>query len=111
MKRIIIFRPMLWLALLGCLLVALSGSCAKQGGEVNQGGEAKQGDEVKQAGAAIRQHAARSNPAFRTGRLRFSGTLGEVGGGGDVCICIQVCNSKGENCTACSCSPASCGTC
>jgi hypothetical protein len=85
------------LSLLGSVLVALAGGCGQQG------------DEVKQAGNAIRQFAAKQNPALRVGQNRFSGTLNATDG--DVCACMQVCDSHGQNCTACSCSPAGCGSC
>jgi hypothetical protein len=45
-------------------------------------------------------------PAFGFRRTRFFGAVD-----GDGCACLTVCNSKGENCTPCSCSPPNCGTC
>jgi hypothetical protein len=98
MKRFCLVTSLFRVGLLGVALVVLNGSCTQRG------------DELQQAGGAIRQHAARNNPAFRTERIRFSGTIDAVDSDG-TCACIKVCNSKGENCTGCSCSPASCGTC
>ncbi len=68
------------------------------------------GDEIHQTGVALKSFAERSSPAFRNQRLKVFGNI-EGGGLSEVCACIKVCNSQGQNCTACSCSPASCGTC
>lgn len=97
MKRFFTVTQLRRVSLLGIVLIAVSG-CGREG------------DEVKQAGDSIRQHAAKQNPAFGAGRIRFSGTIDGAGSAG-VCGCLKVCDSKGENCTACSCSPAGCGTC
>jgi len=98
MKRFLTFTPLLRVSLLGVILITLSGGCSREG------------DEVKQAGDAIRQHVAKQNPTFGAGRIRFSGTIDGAASDG-VCACIQVCDSKGQNCTTCSCSPANCGKC
>jgi hypothetical protein len=59
-------------------------------------------------GPAIREIAVRAEPRLRGQNLRFTGTVLEAGDG---CACIKVCNSVGENCTPCVCSPANCGSC
>jgi hypothetical protein len=70
---------------------------------------ANDGDEIKKATEIIKEYAMKANPALRGQKLRVSmdidGTVNEV------CACIQVCDSKGQNCTACSCSPKNCGSC
>lgn len=102
MKRSYYFKPMLRIGLLVLVFVSLSSKCPQQGDCSHQG------DEVNQAAELIRQHAIKQNPAFRNQRVQFRGTKD---GGDGVCACIQVCNSQGENCTACSCSPSGCGSC
>ena len=98
MKRFLTVTPLLRISLLGVVLVAMSAGCDRRG------------DELKQAGDAIRQHAAKQNPAFGAGRIRFSGAIdGTVSD--NLCMCVKVCDTKGENCTPCDCSPANCGTC
>jgi hypothetical protein len=95
MKLFIAVRPVLQVSLLGIVIVAMSVGCNREG------------EEVKQARDAIRQHAAKQNPSFGAGDIRFSGIID----GGDGCMCLKVCNSKGENCTPCVCDPANCGSC
>lgn len=97
MKTFFSARSRLHVCLLAVVLVVLYASCARQG------------DELTQVADGIRQHAAKQNPAFRAGRLRYVGTIDDANSDG-VCACIQVCDSKG-NCTSCVCSPANCGKC
>jgi hypothetical protein len=59
---------------------------------------------------------AKVGPALLTPRLRSfpGGIRSRLGGGGRVvesCVCFQVCDGNGENCTKCSCDPPGCGTC
>jgi hypothetical protein len=75
-------------------------------------------DDLQQAGRAIERQTAAQSPAqfsaLQQGQpTRFSGTLARRKGGGskDVCLCMQVCDSKGQNCTRCVCSPSNCGSC
>lgn len=96
MKRASI-RRFLQLGLLGVAVIVVSGSCAQQR------------DEVQQVQDAITQYAARQNVPYRNQRFRFSGVID--GAAGDGCACLKVCDSKGQNCTACVCSPANCGSC
>lgn len=98
MKRFLSSKPLLWGVLLVVALIAVNGSCSQQD------------DELTRAADLIRQHAAKQNPAFRHGRIRFSGILDDSGSDG-VCACIQVCDANGGNCTSCSCSPSGCGKC
>jgi hypothetical protein len=95
MKGVLSFGQLFRLSLMGVVLVTLLGGCERQG------------DEVKQAGDAIKQFAAKQN--LRAGRNRFSGIID--GAAGEVCACLKVCDANGQNCTACSCSPANCGSC
>ena len=71
--------------------------------------QTQKGDEVKQAADLIREYALKSNPALKGKKLRVSMTID--GGLNEVCACIKVCDANGNNCTACTCSPANCGSC
>jgi len=71
----------------------------------------KSGDEIASAGDAIQSHAIKANPALRGQRLRVSGVIDGANSADGVCACLKVCDANGQNCTACSCSPANCGTC
>jgi hypothetical protein len=93
MKRFFLPKPLLWAGLLVVVFVSMAGNCGSKG------------DEVKQTGEAVTQIAAKNNSALAGQRLKFNGRVNGV------CACIQVCNGQGENCTACVCSPAGCGSC
>lgn len=69
-----------------------------------------QGSEVEQAADLIREYAIKKNPALKGKRLKVNMSIDGVDGA-EACACIQVCDSRGQNCTGCSCSPANCGTC
>jgi hypothetical protein len=60
-----------------------------------------------QPGAATVQPALR--PFRRQGRQLASGgsDLGFI----ESCLCGQVCDGNGDNCTECFCDPAGCGSC
>ena len=68
----------------------------------------QKGDELQQGAALLRDYALRSNPALKGARfkidLSIDGALGD-------CMCIKVCDSNGQNCTECTCTPANCGGC
>lgn len=65
-------------------------------------------NEVQRAAELIRDYAIKSNPALKGSKLKVSMS---IDGGIADCMCIKVCNSKGENCTPCTCIPADCGGC
>lgn len=68
-------------------------------------------DDINTASKAIQSHAVKANPALRGQRVRVSGVIDGVNSVDGVCACLKVCDGNGQNCTACSCSPANCGTC
>ncbi len=70
----------------------------------------QRGDDVASASHAIQSLALKQNPGLRGQRLRVGGVIDSAGSDG-VCACLKVCDGNGENCTACSCSPANCGSC
>lgn len=65
-------------------------------------------DDLQQAAASLRDYAIKSNPALKGTRFKVNVTID--GALGD-CMCLKVCDSKGENCTECTCIPAKCGGC
>ena len=85
------FRAMLVLL----VLMTVSGSCNARR------------DDLQQAAGVIRQHAAKQKAAFRTGPIRFHGTLSAAEGSDGVCACLTVCNADGTGCVS-SCSPPKC---
>jgi hypothetical protein len=68
----------------------------------------EKGDELQQGAALLRNYALRSNPSLKG--TRFKVDLSIEGALGD-CMCIKVCDANGQNCTACTCTPANCGGC
>lgn len=90
--------------LLGFLTLCTFSNCAQQKPEKTS---------VNEAVNVIKEHALKSNPALRGKKMRVNMAIdGSFGNSADgVCACIQVCDANGQNCTACSCSPANCGSC
>jgi len=96
-------RTLARVVLTAATLALLTGACRQQQRPVPR-------DETQQVGLAVKQFAARQSiPAGANHRLGFHGTVGDLGQG-EVCACMQVCTPSGH-CSACSCSPANCGTC
>jgi len=83
-------------AFLAIAMLLIGSSCQKQ-------------DQVSAAAEQIRTFAESNNPELKDKPLMATLSRGQNGNGG-VCLCLKVCSSSGR-CTACSCSPPSCGTC
>ena len=66
------------------------------------------GNDLEKGAALLRDYAIKSNPALKGNRFKIS--LAIDGALGD-CMCVKVCDSKGQNCGPCSCIPANCGGC
>ena len=90
--------------LLGLLFLCTFSNCAQQKPKNN---------DVNDAINVIKEHVLKSRPALRGKKMRVNMTIdGGLSNSADgVCACIQVCDGNGQNCTACSCSPANCGSC
>jgi hypothetical protein len=70
----------------------------------------QKGDPIARAAQQIRSVAESQNPQLKDKPLLMTLSRPGGGGNGEVCVCMIVCSSGGT-CTACTCSPANCGTC